>query len=441
MPHLQASLQCKLSPGGEQGPGTSFGSGRAASGDPSASASSSEHLPIQEATKGYLGTSDPVVAMANKAEKAEKVSFDESVEGGSMTATSSPSAESRISKSLVTPSPHASQSRLPAGTITSNEHCVETAPASRESSASEEGSPPILTIYGSGRLFHSPIRVKRRVSHSEDDEVAEATTTKMNSNTASHLRYGGASPVKDMARPVLIRRGSSMGKRSSSDDSEDVAEGTPASKRAKADEGNNDIVSTEDLETSVEEAAAAMAGMRKKPVISPSSSGEKLESHHEPMNARPPMPSYNHRPPSQYYQHSHHQAPYHYPPYSHPSYGYGSGSHSMYHGYLPHAASGHPPHSGYYPPYPNVPPHSAMHAYRPPPYAPALDHPTKKTAKATPNRSSSSTSKDAAGPESAKPGSETYSTVSSEWQPAAGMPPSTNRCVPLKEPVPNKAWG
>lgn len=401
------------------------------------SASASDDLPIQEATKGYLGTSDPVVAMANKGEKAEKVSFDDSVEGGTTSTASSPTARSRISKSLVTPSPLASQSRLPARAASNAEKDAE-----KETSPVLEGAPPILTIYGDSRLSHSPIRVKRHVSHSEDDEMVDATANKMNSETATYLRYGG---VEAVSRPVLIRRGSSMGKRSASDDSEDSSDAV-AFKKVKVD--TTSYSEHFNLESSVEEAAAAMAGMRQKPVISSSSSGEKLDHHYPKTSTRPPMPGYHERPASQYYPHySHasHQAPYHYPSYSHPSYGYGQGVHSMYHGYPPHTgASTHTglasSHHDYYPHY-AVPPQSGMHAYRPPPpYAPALDHPTKQVTKSTSSRNSKNTNEKAGSPSNGNIGRESFPSVSSpEWQ--QGLPVSSKRCVPLRDPVCNKARG
>ncbi|KAG7352878.1 hypothetical protein IV203_008926 [Nitzschia inconspicua] len=438
MPHLQASSGTKvLAEGDRETRKNSSSGGRLPTCDsPTTPGFPTDHLPIQEATKGFLGTSDPVVAMANKADKVEKVSFDESVERLSNTA--SPTVESRISKTLVTPSPHATQSRLLAGVAGNSESASE-----KKSSSSEEGSPPILTIYGNARLIHSPIRVKRRVSNSEDDDVVDATPAEMNSKIATHLRYGGESPVEeDVSRPVLIRRGSSVGKRAASDDAGDAAVNTSRPKRVKMNTGNT--YSDEDLESSVEEVAAAMAGMRKKTVISPSTSGDKLDSFYQQRNTPPSMTGYHDGHSSQYYTHQLHQPnplyqasfPYHH--YSHPSYGYGYGAHSMYHGHgYPSNAAHHP---SYYPPY-SVPSHSTTHAYRAPPiHAAALDHPARKVTKPFLGRTSS-IPKDPVGPErTSSTGSESYPLVSTEWQAATGTALSSNRCIPLKEPVPNKAW-
>jgi hypothetical protein len=442
MPHLQASPEGKLSTGRDRGIVECNSFGSVLSTVQCAPTSAKEdHLPIQEATKGYLGTSDPVVAMANKRDKVEKVSFDESVEGESTTnaGTVSPSAGSRISKSLVTPSPHASQSRLPRGSAENSRYSdEEVAPGSpKPSSYSEAGSPPILTIYGKVRLFHSPIRVERRVSHSEDDEVAEDASEKMNSNPPTHLRYGEASPVEEVSRPVLIRRGSSVGKRSASDDTMDNT-GTDT-KRGRTNEDDHNVTTAAAFEASVEEAAVAMAGMRRKSFISTSSSGEKLDPPQE-RGAVKPMLTYIDGFSQYYHPHHHSQASYHYPPFSHSSYGYcSSGAHPMYQVYPP---QGHH-HPGFYAPYP-VPPPSTMQAYRPPPpYAPALNHPAKNLLETSMSCSTINTPEISTFPgihESDKSVDESFPLNSSEWEPAGCLAPSSNRCVPLKGPVPFKAW-
>jgi hypothetical protein len=326
---------------------------------------------------------------------------------------------------------------LPRGTTGKSGNAdVEAAPGSpKPASYSEAGSPPIVTIYGKARLFHSPIRVERRVSHSEDDEPINESSEKMNSNPPTHLRYGGVSPLEEVSRPVLIRQGSAFGKRSISDDTMDTSHND--SKRVKTDGGGSNDMAVAHFEAAVEEAAVAMAGMRKKSVISPSSLGENLDSQQKQGGYKPSMQSYTEGSSQYYHPLQRTQSSYLFPPYSHPSYGYTlAGGHPMYHVYPPH------PHPDYYAQY-AVPPSPAMQAYRPPPpYTPALNHPTKKVHKKSMicSRSNAQVVPSDPGIHDTKNGDASFPLDVSDWQPAACSPASSNRCVPLKDPVPFKAW-
>ncbi|KAL3925144.1 MAG: hypothetical protein SGILL_000602 [Bacillariaceae sp.] len=363
MPHLQASTaETKAAPSHEiRGMEGANSNENGANGSPASTGG--DHLHIQEASKGYLGTSDPVVAMANKAEQCEKVSFDDSVEGGSKVAES-PVGASKTVKSLVTPSPNGTQSRLPPGTATTTgsldakaTSTTANAPgspissSSTSSSTSSEAGGPILTIYGKARLYHSPIRVKRRVSHSEDDVADDQAvlSTGKNLPETSYLRYGGESPTEPSgttaSRPALIRRGSSsIGKRKESTEDQEQND-VKRTKTEKASSQKESAVAAAAHEAAVE-AASAMAGMRKKPVVSPASSGERVEGQHQPGST---AYDYQQRFQSPYYRNG---APYRYA--THPGASYGYGYHGgSYGGYA----------RPYYPPHPGAPASSSYQGY------------------------------------------------------------------------------
>jgi hypothetical protein len=436
MPHLQDQSESKS----HEGSGILMGSARGNTVE--------DHLPIKDAKTGFFeGTSDPVIAMANKTktamddDKIEEVSFDSS--DGASPSSCTP-AGNRASKTQVTPSPTngSSQKRLQSTSM------ADVALGSPKSST--KSGAPILTIYGNSRLFHSPIRVKRRVSHSEDDEKEDGSSTEspqelaMSDAQPAHLRYANEAPTVESSRPILIRRGSSLGKRFVSDDQQPAvkAEEGPATKKSKTE--GEDAAAAAAMEAAVE-AASAMAGMRKKPVISPTSSAADKGDDNEQHGSRPNS-FYDHRlHPYSYPPHAHHHGM---PPYGHihPSASFGYGGYPMYPGYPHH---GH--YSGFYPPYPS-PQASAMHAYRQRPPFPGGTVAVHMAPKAVLSRSTSNlegtstTAEEKGSPKSkVTPSPNTNFKSLSDWQNATmlsvGNAPSANRCVPLKEPVPAKYWG
>jgi hypothetical protein len=433
MPHLQASSADSKHLPANRGLERTNPNG---ANIPLPATASDQHLPIQEASKGYLGISDPVVAMANRAEQAEKVSFDESVEGGtiSLESVGSPMCASKSSKSFVTPSPNASQSRLLAGTAAANSKAAAAAtPGSPVSSTSSSEGGPILTIYGNSRLFHSPIRVKRRVSHSEDDVVDDqAASAGKNLLESQHLRYGGESPT-ETAKPILIRRGSSMGKRR--DATEDQEENDTKRQKTEQSSSKKDDAEAAAAHEAAVEAASAMAGMRKKPVISPGSSGERRDEGGGQPHAG-----------SSFDHYQRHQNPYYaggappgYPLGHGTTYGYGYHGGS-YGGYIP----------PYYPPYHGSVPLPLYHGYGQPaplPYshamrsaraAPEAPCDTSPPVVALKRNSSNGHATARSSPTHTVPPTGTFHAASTWQQPE--KPVSTDRCMPIKDPLPSKSW-
>ena len=451
MPHLQDHSQSKS----HEGSGILMGSSRGTDTE--------DHLPIKDAKTGFFeGTSDPVIAMANKTKTAmeednvhaEEVSFDSSEDGTSSRSSSSstPPAGNRTSKTQVTPSPTNGLSQKLLDSTSTTAAAADVAPGSPKPSDNKSGA-PILTIYGNARLFHSPIRVKRRVSHSEDDDEDGSSTDPqqqqevvMSGAQPAHLRYGGEAPTVGSSRPILIRRGSSLGKRCVSEEQQQQAteksEDGPATKKTKT-EGEDAAAAA--MEAAVE-AASAMAGMRKKPVISPTSSaaekGDDNEQQQQGSSYDHRLHPYSYPPP---HAHHHGMAPY---GHIHPSASFGYGGYSMYPGGYPH----HGHYSGFYPPYPS-PQASAMHAYRQRPPFPAGTVAGHMPPKAVLSRSTSNlegtpttAAEDKGSPKSkVTPSPNTNFKSVSDWQNAtmsSGVSaPSANRCVPLKEPVPARYWG
>jgi hypothetical protein len=365
-------------------------------------------LPIQEARKGYLGSSDPVVtALACKVSAAStKV---ESFESTESTACSPPS--NRESKPVITPSSSTSNAKL----------------AFPSRSSPSDG--PILTVYGKTNIVPSPIRVKRRVSQSEEEEEEEHIPL----NQPTHLRFG-CHPVD--GHPGTSCFSSDLGSHYTNNINEKVS-------RAKKVKLTGDGVSDSVVASKV----LSATGVLKKRIISPTSSGEKGEDddHTESSGKK-----YRHLTP--YERIIHVQGPAAYQP--HPASFVFAGppplgaGYPLYHGYLPHGLPcappylaghlrGHPGACGFPPPYLHATAHM-MHQYR---------H----------QQSPFPSHHRVPGPISPKEGMASYAEAKgegrgskqpfksvAEWQQvtlSSGKPPSANRCVPLKEPIPSKHWG
>lgn len=402
MPHLQDESVEKHS----QNEGGSGAVGSSNSGG--LDSVSRADLPIQEARKGYLGTSDPgVTALAEKVSAAaNQVESFESTESTEANACSTPA--NRTSKPVITPSSSASNAGL----------------ASPIRSSSSDG--PILTVYGSNSIFSSPISVKRRVSQSEEDDEDE----KIILSQQTHLRYG---------RPQVVTASHYVGKRCVSSDQDHCS-------------GNNsrnvEVSPAKKIKSNGEDVSASIvggkvpsdSGVAKKRIISPTSAREKGDNddHTESSGQK-------YRNLARYEHNLHSQGVAHYPP--HPAsfaFGgpppYGAG-YPIYHTYAPHGVPhvspfmtghlhGHPGATAFFSPYHHAAAHAMQH-YR---------HTHHRFAGAMPQK------EDVAPRVRSSEGSgnkESFKSVA-HWQQAtlsSGKPPSANRCMPLKEPIPSKYWG
>jgi hypothetical protein len=369
-------------------------------------------LPIQEATKGYLGTSDPgVSALASKVSAAaNKVDSFESTEANAC----SPPAN-RTSKPVITPSSAISNTGL------------ESPPRSAP------GNGPILTLYGNKSISPSPIRVKRRVSQSEEEDEDDHIVM----SHPTHLRHGGPPAITHAGKRCV-----SSDQDNYSDSIKSSTEGSPR-KMIKLN-GNPSSRSVETAKVS------STSGIPKKRTISPTSSGEKGEDddHTEP-SGRPYLHFHTyeknfHGPGSAYYHPHPPSLAFGGPP------PYGSG-YPIYHGYPPHRLPyasplaighlhGHPGAGGFFPPYPHAAQmmHQPRHLYPPFPSCHVLAGatPIKRGAGVVETLSIDSKVEN-------KGNKESFKSVA-DWQQStlsSGKPPSANRCVPLKEPVPSKYWG
>lgn len=383
------------------------------------SSSRSHDLPIKEAKEGFLKGSEGLPAMMmtssqikNSPVKVESFgSTEEPRRSVSEDTACTPQAQS-TKQGVITPSPY--------GTTVHR--------------GIRNG--PILTIFGSKKLVPSPIRVKRRVSNSEDDHLEEGSDSRMSDPTNVKYVDGFTTPRKSN----LSHQVSDLGEKDE----------MPKKRLLSQLETNDDTKKTmrsesPEYQIPFEPEGGKSTPKKKKRVISPSSSGEKGDDDesagmgprgmaHLPYGPRayPPPPGY----------------PRHHPGYPGPPPGYGApppyrGSYPMYGGFPP-PPPGHfmgapaaPPHP-YYSPYPPPPPHMVQ-PYARPPMPPGQYPPPPFQGSAhsrMPNKPTLDTSK-------ARPTELAIKSVA-EWQQAAlstGKPPSANRCVPLKEPIPSKYWG
>lgn len=408
MPHLQDESEDKSRQ--EKQPGDAVGSS-------SRDLDSTAELPIQEAKKGYLGTSDPIVsALARKVSTvANKVESFESTEASAC----SPPA-SRTSKP-VTPSSLSSNGR------------VESLP---RSVSNNDG--PFLTLFGDNSITPSPIRVKRRVSQSEEDEDDHIVMSQ-----PTHLRLSGPHGVTHAGKRCV----SSDQDNCSDNNSSGAGEGSPrkAIKKLKGDH----------LSQSVEAAkGSSPTGDLKKRTVSPTSSGEKGDDDDHTETSGQPYLHFN---PYEKSFHGHASAHYHpHPPAfafgGIPPYGVG---YPIYHGYPPprlpygapmamgHLHGGHPGAPGFFPPYPHAAHmmHHPRHLYPPFPSHHRMGGPIPPKGN---EAGTVETSMDPKVEGRGKSKKDPFKSVT-DWQQqptmSAGKPPSANRCVPLKEPFPSKYWG
>mmetsp|Transcript_31288 Transcript_31288/g.75679 ORF Transcript_31288/g.75679 Transcript_31288/m.75679 type:complete len:705 (-) Transcript_31288:123-2237(-) len=150
-----------------------------------------DDMPIQFATKGYFGASDPaVLALASKSNNSDSAShavissFDSTSTDSSninSAATSSspphpsnknghsPTTNNASSKSMISPSPP--KLTVAGARIATDESSVGDNNDGSGTDGHVQGHEgPALTIYGSPRWTHSPIQVQRRVVSEEDEE-------------------------------------------------------------------------------------------------------------------------------------------------------------------------------------------------------------------------------------------------------------------------------
>jgi hypothetical protein len=428
--------------------------------------SAAEELPIQVARPNFLGTSDPVVAMAKKVSVAMVDASFESVEGNQCGSLSSPSPR-RITKGVITPS-----------SSIGNADDVSSADAESVSSRKTNFAPILTMVHGDSRLSQPPLPMKRRVSQIEDGETPVTAKRQLRS-----------SPTSESSRPAIIRSGSSLKLGNADADADmnveekEVSETT--AKRVKCEvkadcavgvgrsSGTGTVGQT--LTADSVAAAATMAAMTAKtPITSSKASVGKVEVASNAIRQQPPV---GHHPNHVLHQNFHPGVVA--PPAFHPhpaafgGYPYGpmAGYPMGYHGYAPHVPPGavppltvgqfhgHPAAGGFYAPYPPSyhphPMHQQSGQHLPhfvPPYAHRKDV-ALSAAKTSSNKvSSNSEAKDDKNNQMGVVPSvyvrsnsaldrSTSSTTSSKSEGVLGKPASANRCVSLQEPVPSKSWG
>ena len=307
-------------------------------------------------------------------------------------------------------------------------------------SCQKDNTGPILTT----TIAHSPIIVKRRVSQTEGEETA--TPLKQQQKSKNMMGECGESPsTAETPGPALIRRGSSL---VLDDQSRNKIMSEPSSTN------NSEKVKPKDSQTSSKEstvaAASTMANMRKrKPVISPPTVEKKVDDKPNEMRQSPPLV---HQP--RHVMQGFHPGMVANPGYHHPAafggHPFGSaGVYPMgYAGYPAHTPPGVVPrflagqfhgHPGgaFYSPYPphGFHPHP-MQRHGPnciPPYGHAMKA-TLPDSKVNPTRNKTNS-------EQKNPNNNQMVVGPSSSTGVDGTSPSTNKCVPLQEPIPSKHWG
>ena len=384
---------------------------------------SSSELPIREAREGYLSRSEGLLSLAMTAthqKKPDKVESFESTEERTADNTTTPTL--LRSKQFVSPSP---------------DGVSGTRPLYRPYG-------PMLSVYGGSRILPSPIRVKRKVSGSEDERESESSTSPV-MNQPTNLRYG-----EKLSMTTLTPKGQKGNQKKRPIVQMEFDE---ASKKAKPD--RSAFPSSSAHNESLPHSPVTLASTTKKAIISPSSSGEKGEDD----DSTVPVPrGVVHSRPYDRFRH-----PPHFPPYSPLVHHHAYGAHpSPPYGYPPYG--GYPPPSPYlgghrvgqpprlYPPYSN-PRHHMMHPPRPHPFTAHYARSLHRGTTTKPNMGMAPmTLGEGAGKKTAKTDgstrlpNDTNSPIKSvaEWQQASkasGKPPSANRCVPLEEPIPSRYWG
>eukprot|EP00536_Pseudo-nitzschia_multiseries_P016427 jgi/Psemu1/292530/fgenesh1_pg.1110_\ len=401
-----------------------------------------EELPIQVARPNFLGSCDPDVAMAKKVSAAVvEPSFDSVTSFHRM---SSPAAREKI-KNVITPSSSIGQ-------IISTQNSSATV----DVSSTESESTPVTEVYGnpSTSSSHSLIMVKRRISRSEDEECSPT----------SKQQQPESSSLTETWRPAIIRRGSSLalGKRTWNYDTQTKELLQSTAKKLKI-ENKSDVV-VDDTTASVSKeganaveaataaAASAMAEMKdRKPDTSAVSLGGKASEAMDGKRHLLPFRNPSHLIPHQGF-HPGVVAP---PPFhphmaSFPGHTFGpNGAYPMvYPGYPPHAPPGavhpmmvapfhgHPSHGFYpYPPAYHQHPMNQRGGQHVHPFA--APYQQMPSAALTSSKRSSSIGTKNADSELDR----SVNSTATDKSGAGGKPVSTNRCVPLQDPIPSKHWG
>lgn len=436
------------------------------------SSSQTEELPIQVAAPNFLCTSDPDVAMANKVSVAVVDSSFESVEQNQCQSLSSPSLR-RIRKTVITP--RSSIGNI--NTTSSANDDVSTATDTESISSRKNNAGPILTtVCSDSRLSHSPILVKRPISQIEDEDILGTSKEEQTLHVireSTYFKYGDSPSTSESSRPAMIRRSSSLSR---------SVEEKPSKMKTKKVKRENAIggavgdssisgAVTMGKSSTVDAVAVAstMAEMRnKKPLTSPTTSGEKGEDVSNRIRQSPPVGHYPHHLPHQSFHPSVVAPPaFHHHPASFAGHPYGpTGGYPMaYPGYPPHVPPcaappmmggqfhGHPA-AGFYAPYPPgfhphpMHQHSGQHL---PPFVHPYGHVTGATlsaAKISSNNSSTNADdKDdknnqmAVMTRSSSTLDHSANSTTSTKSGVVGKPISASRCVPLQEPIPSKHWG
>jgi hypothetical protein len=396
MPHLQEKVDEKNDHGSRGGPSMSCGS----------------DLPITEAKEGFLEATEGLLTMKkmNSASGPPRAVSED--------ASFTPQTHS-AKQSVITPSPYGFS----------------------KNQGIKYG--PMVTIFGNKKLVPSPIRVKRRVSNSEDYNDEDALGTSNSMGQPTNLRY-----AEDYSTPSRSRLTHTVSEGFETDEptkkrllgqlengEESVAKKTKlSSEQSHEDQCNRSAAINTDASLKIELSAGT-----KKPVISPTSSGEKGEDDEiapsaPPSGAYPPYAHHGFNP--QPYAPRRHPYP---PSYGQPPY---AGGFPMYNGYPPpppphHFAGGPSSAPPFYPPYPPHHPAMMRQFSRPmPPHPfPGSPHRMMQGRPAVPPGEM---------PRNSPPPQEPGINSVADWRRAAmsnGKPPSANRCVPLKEPIPSKYWG
>ncbi len=383
--------------------------------------SSGSELPITEAKEGFLEATEGLLTIRSMNMAAVKTSDSF---GPSRTVSDDSSCTPRshsAKQSVVTPSPFG-----PGGAV-------------------HHGSRlgPVMTIYGSTKLVPSPIRGKRRLSQSDDDDDEHLHDT-IHMAHPRNLRYGDA--YNTPTKPSLchtVSEGFEMDEIPKKRLLGQLEKGEESPSKKTRGWNNKEIeleAQAVNDDATNESSNIKISPRSKKPIISPASSTEKGEDVEGAtmIQRSEAIPSYGHGFAHQSYPPHRHPFP---PGYAHSPFGTGYPMYGAYHPPMP------PPHfmgrptgapgAPFYHPYP--PHHPAMmHHFRRPPPAhplPGSPHQMRPAERSMPSPEvpkSSPTLRDA----------EIKSVE--EWRHAAlttGKPPCANRCVALKEPIPSKYWG
>ena len=344
--------------------------------------SSSSEAPITEAKEGFLQATEGLLTIKGMVSAHQHSSSLGPPHAVSEDASSTPRTNTS-KQSVITPSPFAgSHHRHRYG--------------------------PIVTIFGNKKLVPSPIRAKRRASQAEEDcedgspEMRRPTNLRYADNYSTPSReIGSSAAVSGDSEPLKKRL---LGK---------LELHSESAKKARV----QDCESEDDVETQDDESKET-AGSRK-PVISPTNSEEGPPSVQR-TGFFPPYGAYPQQPyPQPYGNYHHYAAAYH-----------------MYSGLpTPHGAHFAGPTGAHsMPHYPSYPPRHYPMMMHPNPSSPHRFSAPQPRVRGMP------------GPDimrsSSLPNDEIHSVT--DWRRSErsdGRPPSANKCLPLKEPIPSKYWG